>query len=124
MKRSHLVVTPDQRPRPLNVAGFAITVLASGAQTGGYEIFHQAGPEGTGSMPHAHPWDESFYVIRGEIICGIDHEELVAGPGTLVHMPGGATHWYRFGKGGGEIISMTSYEGASHMYAAFDRAGL
>jgi hypothetical protein len=39
------VVTPATRPAPLNVVGEQITVLASGSQTGGYEIFRQAGPE-------------------------------------------------------------------------------
>ncbi len=34
------VVTPATAPDPLNVVGEKITVLASGAQTGNYEIFH------------------------------------------------------------------------------------
>jgi hypothetical protein len=42
------VVTPTTAPAPLNVVGEQITVLASGSQTGGYEIFRQAGPEGSG----------------------------------------------------------------------------
>jgi hypothetical protein len=45
------VVTPATRPAPLNVVGEQITVLASGSQTGGYEIFRQAGPEGSGPPP-------------------------------------------------------------------------
>ena len=61
------VVTPDTAPAPLNVVGEKITVLASGAQTGSYEIFRQAGPEGSGPPPHSHPWDESFYVVKGDI---------------------------------------------------------
>ena len=40
-----------------------LTVLASGTQTGSYELFRQVGPEGSGPPPHTHPWDESFYVI-------------------------------------------------------------
>jgi hypothetical protein len=36
------VVTPATRPAPLNVVGEQITVLASGSQTRGYEIFRQA----------------------------------------------------------------------------------
>ena len=59
-------VEPHQQ-HPLNVVGEQLTVLASGAQTGGYEIFRQVGPEGSGPPPHTHPWDESFYVVRGEI---------------------------------------------------------
>lgn len=105
----------------LNVVGEQITVLASGTQTGSYEIFHQAGPEGSGPPPHSHPWDEAFYVIRGEIAFGVADKELVAHPGTLVHLPAGTTHWFRSGAGGGEMVSMTSREGASHMFADIDR---
>lgn len=119
--REPIVVTPVTAARPLNVVGEQITVLASGAQTGSYEIFHQAGPEGSGPPPHNHPWDEAFYVIEGEIAFGFDERELVAGPGALVHLPAGVTHWFRFGKGGGVMVSMTSREGASHMFTDFDR---
>ena len=116
-----LIVMPGQAPRPLNVAGEKITVLASSEQTGGYEIFLQVGPEGSGPPPHSHPWDESFYVIKGEIALGMDQSEVIATPGTLVHVPAGTTHWFRFGKGGCEMISMTSREGASRLFADFDR---
>ena len=96
-----IIVTPASAPRPLNIVGEQLTILASGAQTGSYEIFHQAGPEGSGPPPHNHPWDEAFYVISGEIAFGVGDEEMVAQPGTLVHLPAGTTHWFRFGAGGG-----------------------
>ena len=116
-----LVVTPQDAPRPLEVVGEQITVLASGAETGSYEIFRQAGPEGSGPPPHSHPWDEAFYVTRGSIAFGIDEKEIVAAAGTLVHLPAGTTHWFRFGAGGGEMISVTSREGASHLFTDIDR---
>jgi quercetin dioxygenase-like cupin family protein len=115
------VVKSGEAPSPLNVVGEQITVLASGAQTGSYEIFLQVGPENSGPPPHNHPWDESFYVIKGEIAFGYDTQETIAGPGTLVHLPAGSTHWFRFGKGGGEMISMTSREAASRMFTDMDR---
>jgi len=115
------IVMPGRALRPLNVVGEKITVLASGEQTGGYEIFLQAGPEGSGPPPHNHPWDESFYVIKGEMAFGIDKSDMIAVPGTLVHLPAGTTHWFRFGKGGCEMVSMTSREGASRLFADFDR---
>lgn len=116
-----IVVDRNNSPRALNVVGEHITVLASGAQTGSYEIFHQAGPEGSGPPPHSHPWDEAFYVIQGEIAFGIGDRELIARTGTLVHLPAGTTHWFRFGAGGGEMVSVTSREGASRMFTDFDR---
>ena len=115
------IVKPEDSPRPLNIVGENITVLASGAQTGSYEIFLQTGPENSGPPPHNHPWDESFYVISGEIAFGIDDTATVASAGTLVHLPAGTTHWFRFGKGGGQMISMTSREGASRLFADLDR---
>jgi len=115
------VIMPDSAPQPLNVVGEKITVLASGEQTGGYEIFLQGGPEGSGPPPHSHPWDESFYVIKGEMALGFDKSDMIAVPGTLVHLPGGTTHWFRFGKGGCQMVSMTSREGASRLFADIDR---
>ena len=115
-----VVETKDYR-RPLNIVGEQVTVLASGEETGGYEIFLQRGPEGSGPPPHSHPWDESFFVIRGEMEFGIGSETRAVPAGTLVHLPAGTVHWFRFGKGGGEMISMTSRLGASKMFAEFDR---
>lgn len=116
-----IVVKLSDGVRPLNVVGEQITVLAPGQRTGSYEVFHQIGPEGSGPPPHSHPWDEAFYVVAGEIAFGIGDEELVAYAGTFVHLPAGTTHWFRFGKGGGEMVSLTSREGASHMFEDFDR---
>ena len=114
-------VTPKDYAPTLDIVGEHVTVLASGAATEGYEIFLQRGPEGSGPPPHSHPWDESFYVVRGEIDFGIAEDSKTASPGTLVHLPAGTVHWFRFGKGGGEMISMTSRLGASTMFADMAR---
>ena len=50
-----LIQSAQQAARPLDVGGFQITVLASTEQTGGYELFRIAGPEGTGPGPHRRP---------------------------------------------------------------------
>lgn len=115
------IIVEKSAPKALNIVGEHITVLASGNETGSYEFFHQAGPEGSGPPPHNHPWDEAFYVIRGEIAFGAGEREAVAKPGTLVHVPAGTTHWFRFGAGGGEMVSVTSRAGASKMFVEFDR---
>jgi quercetin dioxygenase-like cupin family protein len=117
-----LVVFPDQGPAPLKVVGEEITVLAPGAATGSYEIFRQAGPEGSGPPPHHHDWDEAFYVTEGQVLFGVDdQQDLVAPAGTLVHVPHGSTHWFRFGAGGGAMVSMTSRAGASEFFIELDR---
>ena len=117
------VVVPKNYPRPLDVTGVHVTVLASGEMTGGYEIFLQEGPEGTGPPPHSHPWDESFYVTRGEIEFGMHDDARILTSGTLVHLPAGTIHWFRFGNGGGQMVSVTDRLGASNVFADIDREG-
>ena len=110
-------------PRPLKVVGEEITVLASGTVTGGYEVFIQDGPEGTRPEPHYHPWDESFYVLRGEIDFNVDSKfPRKALPWTLVHVPAGTTHWFRWRSGGGTMLSITSRLAASQMFFDIDEA--
>jgi hypothetical protein len=61
-------------------------------------------------------------VTAGQVTFGVDgDDDLLASPGTLVHIPGGSTHWFRFGPGGGEMISMTSRAGAAAFFADVDR---
>jgi quercetin dioxygenase-like cupin family protein len=55
-------------------------------------------------------------VVSGNIAFGVGDKDMIAEPGTLVHLPAGTMHWFRFGQGGGEMISMTSREAASHFF--------
>jgi quercetin dioxygenase-like cupin family protein len=116
-----LVMSAEQSPKPLNVGGFNIAVLASVEQTGGYELFRMSGPEGTGPGPHHHAWDESFFVLTGALHCGVDGIDTLATAGTLIHVPGGTTHWFKFASGGGEIFAITSAGNASKMFEAFHK---
>ena len=115
------VVAPEDYADDLDIVGEHVTVLASGEATGGYEVFLQRGPQGSGPPAHSHPWDESFYVVKGEIAFGIGADSKAASPGTLVHLPAGTVHWFRFGPGGGEMISITSRLGASRMFTDLAR---
>lgn len=121
MPAKPFVVAPEDYTPALNIVGEHVTVLASGEATGGYEIFLQRGPEGSGPPPHSHPWDESFFVMSGYVDFGIGSESTTGGPGTLVHLPAGTVHWFRFGKGGAEMVSMTSRLGASKMFTDIAR---
>jgi hypothetical protein len=61
-------------------------------------------------------------VLAGQVAFGVDGDQnLTALPGTLVHIPGGSTHWFRFGPGGGKMISITSQAGAAAFFTEVDR---
>lgn len=113
------VTAPDQRPASLDVVGIAITILAPNSRTGSYEITLQEGPEGVGPPAHSHPWDESFYVTRGSVAFSAEGTEQVVGPGTLVHVPAGILHAYRFGAGGGGMVEFSGAGGeATRLFSA------
>jgi mannose-6-phosphate isomerase-like protein (cupin superfamily) len=122
MKLEPFMVTPDTYPLSLNVVGEKITVLASNALTHGYEIFLQQGDEGTGPPPHSHDWDESFYVIKGVVDISYGDISVTATPGSFVHVPAGNLHSFRFGVGGGEMISVTCQKSkAAELFSTIDQ---
>jgi len=61
-------------------------------------------------------------MVSGSIAFGVGDKDMIAEPGTLVHLPAGTMHWFRFGEGGGEMISMTSREAASLFFTDVHRS--
>ena len=122
MSSKPFILKPGDRKPALNVIGCQVTVLASGADIRDQQITVQSGDEGMGPPPHSHDWDESFYVIKGQIqfMCG--GETVMCTAGTLVHVPGGTVHAFSFGPGGGEMLEITGRQSnAVPMFTALDR---
>lgn len=116
------ILMPEQRDRALNVLGTQVTVLASNATTQSYGITLQQGDEATGPPPHCHDWDESFYVLKGQIEFVCDGKTVTCTPGTLVHVPRGTVHGFRYGVGGGQMLEITGQGAlAAQMFTAVDR---
>lgn len=122
MNTQPFVVAPRDYADTMNVLGVQITVLASNRETAGYEITLQRGGEGAGPPPHRHDWDESFFVLDGEVEVHCDGRSIVGGAGTLVHVPRGTVHGYRFGRGGGRMLEISGQGGfATRMFADVSR---
>jgi quercetin dioxygenase-like cupin family protein len=108
MSPKPFVVQPDSRAGPLHVvASDKIWVLASKEETQGYEIFLQEGLPGSGPRSHSHDWDETFFVIDGDLTFSINGEQMTATAGTLVHLPAGTLHEFKIGESGAKMISIT-----------------
>jgi quercetin dioxygenase-like cupin family protein len=75
-------------------ARFETTVLLRGEQTGGeIALVRNTVPAGWAGPPlHHHAFDETFYVLDGELTFQLGDELAVAGPGALVFAPRGAVH--------------------------------
>jgi quercetin dioxygenase-like cupin family protein len=109
------MVPAADRPAAMRVAGFDIQALVSGDQAQCFEAFYTSGANGTGPTPHCHPWDETFFVIKGPVVFGVGDQEHPIEAGTLLHVPGGERHWWRF-EVEGEFLSFTSGKQAAAMY--------
>ena len=119
LKAQPFVVAPNDYAPPLDVLGTKVTVLASNTATQAYEITLQQGDAGTGPPLHRHNWDESFFVLKGSIEFTNAGKTVLCKPGTLVHVPAGTVHGFRYGAGGGQMLELTSQGGfATQMFTA------
>ena len=119
MKAQPFVVTPEDYDPALSVLGIRVTVLASNSATHAYEITRQQGEEGMGPPPHSHDWDESFYVVAGEVEFTCAGKTSVCPPGTLVHVPAGTVHSFRYLADGCDVLEFTGQGGrAIQMFTA------
>lgn len=122
MSSKPFVLTPGDRKPGLNVIGTKITVLASGPDIEDQQITLQSGDEGMGPPPHSHGWDESFYVTKGQIEFTCGGQTAMCSAGTLVHVPAGTVHAFRYGPGGGEMLEITGKRSSAvTMFTALDR---
>ncbi|EDM36216.1 Cupin 2, conserved barrel [Pedobacter sp. BAL39] len=82
----------------LAVAGGNYRVLISGAETGGaFATIEMHVPSGGGPGPHAHPdFQESFYVLEGEVEVQSEEGIYTAGKGSYISIPkGGIVHGFK-----------------------------
>jgi quercetin dioxygenase-like cupin family protein len=122
MKAQPFVVSPENYDPALNVLGIKVTVLAPNTATQSYEITRQQGDKGMGPPPHRHNWDESFYVIAGDVEFTCAGNTVVCSPGTLVHVPSGTLHSFRYLVDGCDVLEFTGQGGtATQMFTAVSK---
>ena len=88
---------PDDAATVIHGAGDDYRYLATGKQTeGAYFALEATVPPGAGPPPHIQSnEEEAFYVIEGTLTFWPDGKEVVAGPGTFLHVPRGVVHSFR-----------------------------
>ena len=122
MSAQPFIVKPGEGSSSLTAVGVKIDVLVSEDDSQAQRITHQTGAEGVGPPPHSHPWDESFYVTKGNVIFTAGGVTTNCTAGTLVHIPAGTIHAFSFGPDGAEMLEMTGTGSrAIQMFRAMDR---
>lgn len=115
------VIEADKTPKPVNVVGEAITILAGGDITKPFEVHVQKGVQGGGPPPHFHPWDEAFYVLDGQVEVTVDGKSTTLTAGGYVHIPGGTIHAYKNISATAKILGVVSDPRGGLFFAALDQ---
>lgn len=97
MVKEPLIWAPDEGTY-VSVMGDTYRILITGKQTGNaYAAIDMFVPKGGGPGPHAHPdFEETFYIIEGEIEVTSETGTYIAGKGSYVVIPkGGMVHQFK-----------------------------
>ncbi len=98
MRATKVITVDPQQGLTLSVMGDNYRILITGKETeNAFAVIDMLIPPGGGPMPHAHAaFQESFYVIVGEIVVRSETQTYVAKPGAFVSIPkGGAIHSFK-----------------------------
>ncbi len=95
---NHLTTDTAQDGETLSVVGDTYRMLITGEQTGGaYASIDMLIPPNGGPGPHSHAeFQESFYVMEGEVVVKTKEQTFTAAKGSFVNVPkGGVVHDFK-----------------------------
>lgn len=77
-----------------NPSGMPRVLLRSEETDGRSAVIETAPAPGVSPPLHSHDFDETFYVMAGQLTFQLGDERITAGPGELVFAPRGVPHTY------------------------------
>jgi len=86
----------------MNIRKTGITdpvAAANALSADGYSVYDWQDFPGASYPPHTHAGDEARWVVRGDIVFGVDGQEYVLGPGDVCYLPANVPHSARTEKG-------------------------
>jgi quercetin dioxygenase-like cupin family protein len=93
-----LTIVKAQAGTGLSVVGDSYRIVISGKETeGAYAVIEMLVPTGGGPGPHSHAgFQESFYVLDGEVEIKTEDGTYIAGKGCFANIPvGGLVHSFK-----------------------------
>lgn len=96
-KKDAIAIGPSSGEK-LSIAGNNYRIIISGEQTAGaFAVIDMLVPPGGGPGPHAHPdFQESFFVLEGEVEVKTETQTYTANKGAFITIPkGGLIHGFK-----------------------------
>jgi quercetin dioxygenase-like cupin family protein len=107
-----------------NIVGDTAVCKTPGSDTNGaWALFEFSTPKGGGPPPHRHAWDESYYVLEGEIEFTVEDRTFTTTPGGYVHVGGDAVHSLKTLSDSARYLMFASPAGVEHLYEELTAAG-
>jgi quercetin dioxygenase-like cupin family protein len=97
-KKKQPLIISSKEGKNVSVVGDTYRILVSGKETNGaFATIDMLIPPGGGPGPHSHSaFEESFYVVEGEVEVKSEFGVHLAGNGTFVNIPkGGVVHCFK-----------------------------
>ncbi|GAC13258.1 cupin domain-containing protein [Aliiglaciecola lipolytica] len=80
----------------LAVLGMELKFLCTSDDTQGrYSSMLNTVPKGLGAPPHKHPWDEAFYVLKGQVELLLGETVTELSPGDYALVPANHVHAFK-----------------------------
>ena len=98
MRPTKIITVDPSEGKTLSVVGDDYRLLITGKETEkSFAVIDMLIPAGGGPAPHSHAtFQESFYVIEGEIVVRTEAQQYIAKKGAFVSIPkGGAIHSFK-----------------------------
>jgi quercetin dioxygenase-like cupin family protein len=83
-----------EAPESYYVLGETLRPMLTNAMGSAIEIFDTTGIPGGGPPPHAHPWEEIYIVLAGEMDVLVDGQTTRLRAGDFAHVPANTAHGY------------------------------
>jgi quercetin dioxygenase-like cupin family protein len=89
------VVVSQGEGEVLRVLGSEVRFLCRGDQTGqAWSVAECAAPRDVGPPPHHHAWDESYYVLEGQVLFMLEGRGHLVKTGDFIYVPAGTSHGF------------------------------
>jgi quercetin dioxygenase-like cupin family protein len=62
---------------------------------GQYVMFEASDTAENGAPVHSHPWEETFYILEGEVEVRVGERQAIATPGSVCHIPADTVHTFK-----------------------------
>lgn len=80
----------------LSVMGAEVSFLCTADNTAkAWSLMEVALPRDAGPPLHAHPWDEAYYIVEGQVWFSLEGRDQLVAAGDFIYAPGGTLHGFK-----------------------------